>query len=441
MPLDASIYGSVQPRSVADYADEYDRRDLRQIQLAGAQRQNELAALNAQQTQQSMARNLLVQAAQRQAAQQAGGDEGVYAKNLRLSGMPELIDPADKIDKSRMDRLKLTSENAKRDIETENARLAQWKDYIGLARDPEQAAVLLQAMHTDPALQNTAIAKVPFEQGLMMLQSMPFEQWKQQFSLGAQKFIEMNKPTYQQQNLGGTMQTLQLPGMGGAPSVVASAPITQSADNRASVAATMRGQDMIDARTRETNEIQRAAQRTQVVDTPNGPLLVDKGTGQGRPVIAGDGKPVPGDSTMKRESGARRVLSLLDQAEKLIPEATGSYAGAAADTAARVVGAAPGGAQAIAKLKALEGSLLAEMPRMEGPQSNADVVMYKQAAGELGDPTAPRANKMAAIQTIREIQSRNAGVQAPKREGGATGTFSDPEKERRYQEWKRQQGQ
>lgn len=266
MPLDASIYNAlrVQPKSVSDYEDEYDRRDIRKLQLAGSQQQNALAALQNQQTRQGMQRNALVQAAQRQAAETAGGDESAYAKNLRLSGFPELIDPADKVDKAFTERGKVASENAGRDVDTVNKRVTQWRDFVGMATSPDQAAILIQAMHTDPALKDTPMARVPLDQALGMLQQTPFDQWKQTFALGAQKFVEMNKPTYQQSNLGGTNRITALPGLTGAPSVVSEAPITQSADNMASNvrqaadaaasrAVQVRGQNLTNDRARDAN--------------------------------------------------------------------------------------------------------------------------------------------------------------------------------------------
>lgn len=173
---------------------------------------------------------------------------------------------------------------------------------------------------------------------------------------------------------------------------------------------TMRGQNLTNARALDLNEIQRQGQRTQILDTPAGPIAVDKGTAQARPVTMG-GQAVKGEAIMKKEQGATRVLALLDQAEKVLPNATNSYAGAGVDLAARMVGGAPQGAQAIGQLKAIEGALLSEMPRMEGPQSNYDVQNYKQAAGQLGDPTVPNEIKMAAIETIKEIHQRYAGKQ------------------------------
>jgi hypothetical protein len=49
------------------------------------------------------------------------------------------------------------------------------------------------------------------------------------------------------------------------------------------------------------------------------------------------------------------------------------------------------------------------MPKMSGPQSDKDVAMYRQMAGQIGDPTVPVADKRAAIETIKEIAARNAG--------------------------------
>ena len=103
------------------------------------------------------------------------------------------------------------------------------------------------------------------------------------------------------------------------------------------------------------------------------------------------------------------MLSLLDMAEPLIKKATGSYAGAGADMAANVFGFSTEGANAASQLQALEGMLVSKMPKMSGPQSDKDVLLYKQMAGQIGDPTVPAARKQAAIQTIRKINQMYAG--------------------------------
>jgi hypothetical protein len=50
---------------------------------------------------------------------------------------------------------------------------------------------------------------------------------------------------------------------------------------------------------------------------------------------------------------------------------------------------------------------------MSGPQSDKDVLLYKEMAGNIGDPNVPTALKEKAMQTIMEIQARYAGVQPP----------------------------
>lgn len=106
--------------------------------------------------------------------------------------------------------------------------------------------------------------------------------------------------------------------------------------------------------------------------------------------------------------GANAVTTqgTLDVAEPLIDIATGSAAGAARDKVAAFFGSAPDGAKAIAALKVLQANLMTSMPRMEGPQSDRDVQLYREAAGQIGDPTVPADIKKAAVKTIREIQNR-----------------------------------
>lgn len=104
------------------------------------------------------------------------------------------------------------------------------------------------------------------------------------------------------------------------------------------------------------------------------------------------------------------VLSKLDLAEPLIDAATGSLAGAARDKLAAAFGEAPKGAQAIAQLKVLQADLMLSMPRMEGPQSDRDTMLYREAAGQLGDEKVPAAIKKAAVSTIRKIQENYGGV-------------------------------
>ncbi|MFN3377440.1 MAG: hypothetical protein ACK40S_12935, partial [Burkholderiaceae bacterium] len=124
------------------------------------------------------------------------------------------------------------------------------------------------------------------------------------------------------------------------------------------------------------------------------------------------GQAVPAvPSTAVKE--ANEALALIKQAEQIIPKATGSYLGTGVDAAARAFGVSTPGDRATGQLQALEGALVSKMPKMSGPQSDKDVQLYRQMAGVIGDPTIPTARKLAALETIKEIQSRYAGPQAP----------------------------
>lgn len=110
---------------------------------------------------------------------------------------------------------------------------------------------------------------------------------------------------------------------------------------------------------------------------------------------------------------ANEALALIEQAKKVIPQATGSGVGAGIDWLGRQVGMSTKGDLATGQLQALEGALVAKMPKMSGPQSDKDVALYKQMAGVIGDPTIPVERKLAALQTVEEIQRRYAGAPMP----------------------------
>lgn len=181
---------------------------------------------------------------------------------------------------------------------------------------------------------------------------------------------------------------------------------TNSPDALLSSETTRRGQNMADARAREKNAIDRdAVGKVDWKQDSNGnwvglPKDV-RGTG---PVT-----PVTTTTPSKREQQARSALDILDEAEPLLKKATGSYVGAGVDQAARAFGLSTSGGQYAAQLRTLEGALMMAQPRMEGPQSNFDVQLYRQMAGQIGDPTVPAAVKQAAAKTIRQLHQRYAG--------------------------------
>jgi hypothetical protein len=120
----------------------------------------------------------------------------------------------------------------------------------------------------------------------------------------------------------------------------------------------------------------------------------------------------------KQEMGNKREFNMgglnpsLDEAERILTGAatgktpTSSSIGSMVDSVGSVFGVAPSGAAEADKLKSIGGALVAKMPRMEGPQSDKDVMLYREMAGRIGDDTIPISRRMAALQTVRDLYSK-----------------------------------
>lgn len=158
----------------------------------------------------------------------------------------------------------------------------------------------------------------------------------------------------------------------------------------------------------------------------NGKLWIVYKDGTARPAVDANGTQLASNKTNNPQAQAQneeamriqRVDTILPEVKKLLPKATGSYAGAGVDFLGRAVGISTDGAKATAQLKTLSGQLVALMPKMSGPQSDKDVQMYREMAGELADDTKPIQTRLAALQTIeqlnnkyREINSRSGQLQ------------------------------
>ena len=61
-----------------------------------------------------------------------------------------------------------------------------------------------------------------------------------------------------------------------------------------------------------------------------------------------------------------------------------------------------------AALKTIAGQMTAMQPRMEGPQSNIDVEMYKQMAGDVANEALPTPVRLAALDQIERLQKKYA---------------------------------
>jgi hypothetical protein len=172
-------------------------------------------------------------------------------------------------------------------------------------------------------------------------------------------------------------------------------------------------------------------------------LLIDPRTGQAMPVTQG-GVPIgpKGGAIGGKVADAKDVLTLLNEVDELLPKSTGSYTGAGIDAAVGgVFGSSTAGARAGSQLKALQGALIGKMPKMTGPQSDKDVQLYREMAGQVGDVTIPVSQRQAASAIIRKLNEKYAGMpEGSSRPPTAAAPFADSSKEQRYQAWKASQG-
>lgn len=102
------------------------------------------------------------------------------------------------------------------------------------------------------------------------------------------------------------------------------------------------------------------------------------------------------------------VISIATQADQLLNNATGSVLGAGFDAAARAFGMSTPGGDAAAQLKVLQGMLVSKMPKMSGPQSDKDVQLYREMAGQIGDATLPISTRRAALDQIYALNAKYA---------------------------------
>jgi len=186
---------------------------------------------------------------------------------------------------------------------------------------------------------------------------------------------------------------------------------TSRANNESTNATTRRGQDLTDARARDLNTLTREGQQTQVVVDPNqGPLLINKATKTAVPATFADGTRVPSENAVAARKLNDQLKAGIAAARELIPKATASGAGALVDKTAAFFGKSTEGADAAAQLDTIAGWMTSNVPRMQGPQSDKDVLLYKQMAGDVSNRSLPASRRLAALDTLEKLQSKYADI-------------------------------
>lgn len=385
MPIDASIIGGLKSLQIDSPVDNYGKM----MTLQNLMQTNQIGQIGLQNSQRDQADD----ARQRDYSMQAGGDMGKL-RDLMYSG--GLLKQGQALDKAMSDQAKakadiahLGAQSGKLQGETLGIAIGQHRDELNNVNSYDDAVNWVKSGYANPALAQVT-KNGNLQQSLAGIPQDPqaFQQWKMQGSLSAEKLIQMTTPS--------------------ADAVLGAK--TSTANNSTTVGATVSGQDKT-AATAAAALDQKAAQFDQTMEAGKNPAGYRK-------LPNGDLQAIPGGPAdlkinaagVAKVGDAKEVLSLLDEVDKLLPKATGSYLGSAYDKVAGGLGMGTQGAASGAQLKALEGALIAKMPKMSGPQSDKDVLLYRQMAGQVGDETIPVSQRQAAAAMLRKLNERYEGV-------------------------------
>jgi hypothetical protein len=116
------------------------------------------------------------------------------------------------------------------------------------------------------------------------------------------------------------------------------------------------------------------------------------------------------ESESKKTTSMAGLGDALRQAEEILTSKkvtpTQSGIGTAYNTAAAFFGNTPAGAAQADQLKAIAANIVLKMPRMEGPQSDRDVSLYREMAGDIGNSSLPITRRLAALETVRGLNDK-----------------------------------
>lgn len=208
MALDPNIALQVKPMELVDPLASYGRVAA----IQNAQNQNALAQYQLGAAQRAEQRDV----SRMNALAQAGTDNKAIANALLRSG--DL--------KGYSEFVKTIREADKADVDLVDAKLKQSRLFLENVTTPEQYLAWHESNHRDPVLGpvlasrgiTAESSRARIEQALKTPGG--FQELLNQSKLGTEKFMELNKPQFTSQNLGGTTRIVQTPGLGGATTVV-----------------------------------------------------------------------------------------------------------------------------------------------------------------------------------------------------------------------------
>lgn len=390
MPIDANILFQAG-RPTVQLDDPMNK--LAQLgQVQGFQNQNALAQLQLNQAQrandQAEGLNRLYQKAvkpdgtvDRTALFTGAAQQGLGSA---IPGLQKQFADADKAT-AEVDETK--AKTAKSRAETLNTALQQGRDILTQANDAASGRQWLIAQYANPDTAPIFSKVGPLDQALARYDqqtSTPegFARWKQGAMLNANELVKYTTPD------ANTVLNAQVSRQNNADTNA-----TSRANNAATNATTQRGQNL----SYESGKVPPGYRRTadgNLEAVPGGPADIKNSK----------------EATQKAQDN-RDTLSLLDEVDKILPNATGGYFGKGLDLAARAFGVTNEGDKATAQLSAIEGQLVGKMPKFSGPTSDRDAALYRQAAGDVANFALPVAVRQAAADQLRTLTEKSLGME------------------------------
>lgn len=258
----AGLDPSIILRDISPKFEPYENVLAKQMQIKAQQQQYDDNAFKLQQDREtSQQQNAL---AQFMSTNPNLNDPATQAKLYGVGGVKLARDQI----KSIADVNKIKGETDAKAAEAEAKVLALHRDALAEIQNPQDMAKWMVAIRKDPRTQSFYERMGSAEEAIARIPQTPqeFNTFRDRIALGMKDYVLQNKPTFTTRNLGGTTETLATEGMTGNTRVINSSSNTQSPDNKASNermaldnAASrqvqMRGQNMVDSRSRESNAI------------------------------------------------------------------------------------------------------------------------------------------------------------------------------------------
>lgn len=259
----AGLDPSIILRDISPKFEPYENVLAKQMQIKAAQQQYDDNAFKLQQDREtSQQQNALAQLLSRQGfnPQTPEGQAQLYGAG-GVAGAQTYL-------KGQADVNKTKAETDAKSAELEAKVLTLHRDALAEIQNPQDMAKWMVAIRKDPRTQSFYERMGSAEESIARIPQTPqeFNDFRNRIALGMTKYTEQNAPKYFTNNLGDRTVTIGVEGMTGKATQVNSSANGQSPDNKASnerMAADnaasrqvqMRGQNMTDARSRESNAI------------------------------------------------------------------------------------------------------------------------------------------------------------------------------------------